>query len=52
MYRNVKLVMFSWVWWVPVKLIMFKFISPANQIGFGAVGSFFWNIFMFYYTKN
>mmetsp|Transcript_19977 Transcript_19977/g.52307 ORF Transcript_19977/g.52307 Transcript_19977/m.52307 type:complete len:122 (-) Transcript_19977:723-1088(-) len=51
-YNNVKLVMFSWLWWIPVKAFMFQFISPANQIGFGAIGSYFWNIFMFYYTNN
>eukprot|EP00622_Pseudochattonella_farcimen_P001566 FR736296.1.p1 GENE.FR736296.1~~FR736296.1.p1 ORF type:complete len:190 (+),score=13.85 FR736296.1:47-571(+) len=50
--RNLNLIFISWTFWVPFKAAMFRFVPPANQIAVGALGSYVWNIFMFYYTNN
>lgn len=43
----IRLVMISWLWWIPVKIIMFQYIPLDVQVPFNACGSYVWNIIMF-----
>ena len=47
--KMVHLVMLSWLWWIPLKIIMFQFVPVDLQVPFNACGSFGWNIIMFFY---
>ena len=50
--KMVKLVMISWLWWVPLKVIMFKYIPVDFQVPFNACGSYGWNIIMFIFREK
>jgi len=49
--KHYHLVMLSWIWWVPVKSIMFGFVPAHLQVPFGAGASYFFNMGMFLYMS-
>ncbi len=45
--RHVELVLISWLWWIPVKGIMFRYLPNYLWLPYSACGSFVWNLIMF-----
>jgi len=50
--RHVRLVLLSWLWWIPVKGVMFAVAPEHLWLPCSAAGSFGWNLIMFMFTDR
>lgn len=50
--EHVHLVLISWLWWVPVKSIMFTFVPEHFWLPYSAFGGYCWNLIMFLFMNK